>query len=379
MKIVLTTNLLIYFIAALLCSCDNKKQTADQELAGSESAFPNKLDSILVEKDYQDGEVYAEPDHFRNKIDSVSPSLSKWGFIQEDEQSLNNQAAFNKHWWLKIFQRKRNSDTTNFPLAKDLSSIKTIRQFTFKKTWKFVIEEWQLENGHAARKWLKIAISTKSLDNVKPPRVYWIEGDKMYFIMATAAVDWLEHGDELVELFSGRKRSFISLFNQPLDVTKYKRKQGGANSGGASQRPYLYRPDTVGTYYNYFFFHKLRVRFIEESFRGLNVRTYIHGKEIGWYEKVIEEFIAIKSKLPDPLLGHLNLVGKDRNYLLDYLGNHYIAMKDIMVYQHNGDILILHLKDKKVDWFNCIRTTLKLESGGDLPEELKYFEERVPK
>ena len=171
MKIVLATHLLIFFLAALLCSCDNSKQATDQELAGSESAFPNKLDSILVEQEYQDGEVYAEPDHFRNKIDSVSPSLSKWGFIQEEEQSFNNQAAFNKHWWLKIFQRKRNSDSTNFPLAKDLSSIKAIRQFTFKKTWKFVIEEWQLENGHAARKWLKIAISTKSSDNVKPPRV----------------------------------------------------------------------------------------------------------------------------------------------------------------------------------------------------------------
>jgi len=250
MKIALTTHLLIFFIAALLCSCDNSKQAADQELAGSESAFPNKLDSIPVEKDYQDVEVYTKPDHFRNKIDSVSPSLSKWGFLQEEEQSFNNQAAFNKHWWLKIFNRKRNSDTINYPLSKDWSSIKAIRQFTFKKTWKFVIEEWQLENGHAASKWLKIAINTKSLDNVKHPRVFWIEGDKMFFIIATAAVDWLEHGDELVELFSGRKRSFISLFNQPLDVTEYKRKQGGANSGVATQRPYLYQPDTVGAYYN---------------------------------------------------------------------------------------------------------------------------------
>ena len=159
-----------------------------------------------------------------------------------------------------VFQkRKSNADTTNFPVARDWASIKSIRQVIFKRDWRYILEKWQFDDDHSARDWLNIALKNKKLDDFKPPRVFWIEGNNMYFIMATAAKDWIEHSDELIESFSGKKRSFLSVFNAPLDVFKYK-KGNGANSGVETEEPYYYKPDTIGTYYNYFFFYKLRSR-----------------------------------------------------------------------------------------------------------------------
>ncbi|MGL1889656.1 MAG: hypothetical protein OCD76_24290 [Reichenbachiella sp.] len=235
--------------------------------------------------------------------------FSEWGFSLKKERTLTTKSDWERHWWFNIFLKNRRRDTTNFPLTKDWQTIKEIRQYTIKKTWNIVIEEWQIESEQAAQRWLSIIIKTQRLDDHKPPRAYWIAGDKLYFIMTTAAQDWFAHSDELVQLFSGSNKRFLNLFNDPLDLATYKK--GNAANGSTRQgEPYLLKPDTVGTYYDYFWFKKLRREYsAQQSFSGLNIRTYIYGLEIGTFEEVAEELIGVKSRLEDPLLRKLNLVG----------------------------------------------------------------------
>lgn len=328
---------------------------------------------------HRNGEFYQKPDPFREQIDDATTSMFlEWGFKLEKESTLDKLSDFEQHWWLKIFKKERSEDTSNFPKSKDWKTIKSIRQFTFKKKWQVVIEEWQLKDEQAARSWLNIAVRTQRLDGQKPPREYWIEGDKIYFVMTTTAHDWFEYGGELIEFFSGRSPRFLNLFNRPFDLKAYK-KGNGANSGSRNGKPYLIKPDTVGTYYEYFWFYKLRARYpVQQSFDGLIIGTYIYGEEVGQYDKVDEELIYLKSKLEDPRLKHqLNLVGKSKVYLINQLGMNYLKFKDLIIYQYNRDLLILHISEDKIDWFNYVRTNLKLESGTDLPEELKYYSERA--
>ena len=126
---------------------------------------------------------------------------------------------------------------------------------------------------------LQIAGNTQRLDDHKPPRIYWIEGNKMYFIMATAAVDWFEHIDNLVEIITGKKRLLINVMNDPIRLAEYKKKKRGANSGIIGQKSYFYKPDTAGIYYQYFWFHELRPKYREDAVHGVKIVVYIYGEE----------------------------------------------------------------------------------------------------
>ncbi len=313
----------------------------------------------------------------KSKIELVSPLFISWGFQREKSMTLTEKADFDKHWLLKIFKRYKVDEAKYHPTSKDWSSLKSIHQETFKKNWRYVIEEWQLTDTHAARKWLKIALNSTKLDDAKPPRLPWIEGNKMYIVMATAARDWFEHSDELIEKLTSNNRALVELFNKPLDLVDYKKKKRGSNSSPWTKRAYYYQPDSIGTYFNYFYFQQLMPRYsTEDLFEGLVVKTYIYGREIGNYENVSEELIGIKSKLEDLDLGSLNIVGLAQDDLLDRFN--ISPSENYIVKEHNGDLLIIHFENGKVNWFNYLRSNLDL-SNDPLPEELKYFEEVIPK
>ena len=364
--------LLISVLNLFLIACQNTEQNRDAIRADTTSQGPDPISNEAPDISIPD-----PSDTLRQRINSSALFLLDSGFDIKEVLITKNE-ELREHWWLKAFFKRKNVDTTHFPANKDWAEIQSIRQFNFERGWKVVIEEWQLSDHWAARKWLDMAIDNKRLDNFKPPRVFWVEDDKLYFIMATSAQYWNEYGETLISNFSGRTRFSIDFFNRPFDPKGYKR-LSGANSGVANDWPYLIKPDTIGTYFNYFWFHKLRQKYREKSFQGLNVRTYIFGEEIGYYNEVEEELIGVKSQLEDPDLGLLNLVGKDKAYLLNNLGSRFVSIEDLIIYQHNGDLLILHLMDDRVDWFNYLRTTLKIESGQDLPAELKYYSENVPR
>jgi hypothetical protein len=361
----------------------NKSLTADQFEVACKILQTIRLRSRRFSDDYfksyRNGQLFKEPDPFKNQVEDATTALfSAWGFSLEEQTTLDKLSDYEQHWWLKIFHQHHHEDTSLYPKAKDWQAIKAIRQFAFKKNAQVVIEEWQLENVQAARSWLDIVERTIQLDEHKPPRFYWIDGSKMYFIMADTAEDWFAYSNQMIEFFSGKEQKLLSFFNQPLDLKAYK-KANGAHSGGRNVTPYLIKPDTIGTYFNYFYFRKLRDRYpTKQSFRGLVIGTYIYGEEIGYYEQVVEELISVKSRLEDRDLKKLNFVGKHKKDVVDLLGTDYLTSNELMIYQHHGDLLILQLEDDKILWFNYIRTKLHLESSDDLPKELQYFAESIP-
>ncbi len=330
-------------------------------------------------KAYDSGRLYTEkPDVFGHRVSLRSRELSHWGFTLETKKELLTMSDFGRHWWLKIFQGSRIRNHKHLPQEEDWQNIKSIRQVSFKKTWKFFIEEWEFENAKAARSWLKIAVKSKRLDDSKPPRAFWLEEGRMYVVMASAAQDWFEHGNELTELMAGKKRGLLEIFNEPIDLIEYK-KGNLSNSGAGAKRPYYHQPDTSGIYYRYFWFHHLRRRFSNREIESNStiLLTYIHGDSIGNYHHVSEELIAVKSGLPDSRLKHLNLVGLDKESVQKYYGFKK-GYKDLLWEKHDGDLLIVHFRNDTVDWFNFVRTNFGDQTPILLPEELEYFDERIP-
>ena len=193
---------------ALLNSCANPKPVdRNEEVAILAESDSTAASGPREQQDY-------DPDQFLLRIDRASLLLSDWGFYKEQEVVFRTREDLSSHWWLTIFDRKSGMDTSHFPSVTDWQDIRQIRQFTFKKNWKYVVEEWQFSDQQAARSWLNVALNTRRLDDQKPPRIYWIEEDKMYFIMATAAYDWFEYSNELIRAFSGREVADIHLTNE---------------------------------------------------------------------------------------------------------------------------------------------------------------------
>lgn len=324
---------------------------------------------------YDSGKYYnPSPDLFKAKLSLRSRELSKWGFEFEGENLFQERIDFQQHWWLKIFRSRRNTRQSDFlPTDRDFSKIKSIKQFTYKKNWKFIIEEWKLDSEKSAKRWLQIAVKTKDLDDAKPPRVFWREGANLYFVMATAARDWFEHGNELAELISSKKRGLLKLFNEPLDLPKYKA-ETNANSGIKTKKEYHYQPDTIGSHYRYFWFHHLRGKFREEAATDLSIHSYVYGNTIGNYSEVTEELISVKSRLPDPKLQNFNLVGMSKEDIEEYYGFSN-GLGDLRWEKHNDDLIVLHFQDNLVEWFNYVHTNLGDQHFYLLPGELHNFEE----
>lgn len=184
--------------------------------------------------------------------------------------------------------------------------------------------------------------------------------------------------DEQAEGIPDKEQSLIDLFNHPLDLKKYKLKKRGANSSVITPQPYYYQPDTTGSYFSYFWFQQLRSQYpADQLFDGLVIKTFIYGEEIGTYKEVSEELIGIKSRLADPDLGGLDLVGKDMNFLESELGLTINFEEQYIIERHNSRILIIYVDNQKVQWFNYLHTSL--QPNVEIPEALLYFEEQVPK
>ena len=173
--------------------------------------------------------------------------------------------------------------------------------------------------------------------------------------------------------------ALIHLFEDPIDLRTYKIKKRGANSSATRKRTYFHQPDTVGTHYKYFWFHNYRRDpAITNAHDAVMVNTYIYGDTITTYEEVNEALISIKGMVEDPDLGRLNVVGLTRPEVHERFGEAQITFKDLYVYEHRKDILILSFQEDQVAWFNFVRTNLELASIEDLPPELKYHNERIP-
>lgn len=318
--------------------------------------------------------------NFESMLDKVEDSLFIWGYQTKSEKLFSTKELYQSHWLLKnyfnehlVASRKKMYPKAKFPTSSSWQDLASVKQVVFAKGSSYTIEEWTLNSEKAAYDWLDIALDAKYLDNEKPPRIFWIEGNKMYFIMATASSDWSLHGHDLIKLFTGKTRWLIQLLNRPLEIKEFKRKAVDANGGVRHDPSFYYKPDTIGTYYEYFWFHALRRKYGEnKSVDYLYVVTYIYGEKIGWYNKVDEALISIKAKASHHSLGTIDLVGKFREDIEHLYGKTHLEHKDTDVYHHNKSFLILHYIEGKVDWFRYVKTNLTLVEINELPTN--YFE-----
>lgn len=183
----------------------------------------------------------------------------------------------------------------------------------------------------------------------------------------------LEPGKSIAE----KKGRISKLITNPINLKIFKTYAGSANGRVKNQLPFYYKPDTIGTYYEYFWFHALRRKFGEnKSVHYLFVETYIYGDKVGHYTAVEETLISIKAKVSHYSLGSINLVGKSRNELEFLYGLPHFQYLKRDVYYHQNSFLILSYKDEKIDWFRYIKTNLSLEEADELP--MNYFEYGSP-
>ena len=174
-----------------------------------------------------------------------------------------------------------------------------------------------------------------------------------------------------------KKGRLNKLIINPLNLAYFKKYAGSANGRVKNQLPFYYKPDTIGTYYEYFWFHALRRKFGEnKSVDYLFVETYIYGDKIGQHNKVEEELISIKAKVAHYSLGTINLVDKPRNEIEFLYGLPHFQRLQKEVYYHQKAFLILAYKDDKIAWFRYIKTNLSLEEADELPSY--YFEYGSP-
>jgi len=99
----------------------------------------------------------------------------------------------------------------------------------------------------------------------------------------------------------------------------------------------------------------------------------MYGEKIGTYRDAGEELISVKARINDPDLGILDLVGNSKTQVEEYFGKFYMQKDDLMVYTLNKTILVIQIKDKKVEWFHFIKLNMAIDDINMLPEELLSY------
>lgn len=138
-------------------------------------------------------------DRLKELVDRGVDSLKYWGF-QPHGKLIDTVDNLQSHWYLKAFLSNRRDTGVFIPKDIDYSKIITIRNTTFKKNWKIIIEQWEMQDETAANRWMEIINNNTRNQYTKPPKRAWQEGKYIYFVMATAAHDWFEYGDDLIEV-----------------------------------------------------------------------------------------------------------------------------------------------------------------------------------
>jgi len=275
--------------------------------------------------------------------------LISWGFTADPEGIVEvDPGLYNKHWWLKHFFKRNSHRVDSMPSVSDFEQIQRIRQVSFKKGWKWVFEEWEFADRDAAERWLQLIVLNHDMDGQKPPREFWMINNRIYFLMATAAKDWFEHGEDLVRIMTGRKRGLIRLLFNPFVLEKFKKRKGGSNSSTSGKSIEWYEPEYEGFYYYYLLFNTPRR--LPETVRFRDFRLYVYklGKDPGFYEDRNEILIGVESKFRDPDLRRLDLVETTIQVINEYLGSPQYEMDGLWVYNYGERWLLLEHDEKEI-------------------------------
>jgi hypothetical protein len=188
------------------------------------------------------------------------------------------------------------------------------------------------------------------------------------------------------EPVSEERARLEELLANPIDLVSYKAEYGTSNSGHASQHDLFFRPDTVGFYYRYMLFHKLRsvlpTRPSESDlFENFRLITYKYGDSPGNFYDSDEELIAIECAMENETLGELDLVGLGPHEIKKRFGKpDRSEMLDDLYYSNQTVLTINYTRlwddpadSWRVNWFKLVRVSPEFDLSNPLPEFLKSY------
>ena len=188
------------------------------------------------------------------------------------------------------------------------------------------------------------------------------------------------------EVLSPERIKLEELLNNPLDLENYKTEYGTSNNGAAATRDLYYQPDTMGFYYRYMLFHKLRnvlVSHPSESdlFYKFQIVVYKFGETVGDFYDANEELIAIECAMENETLGDLNLYGMENVEVEQKFGEPDRVEEMQSFYVNDNAVLSLHytlMSDSmneriKVDWFKLVHINSTFSLNKKIPDYLLNY------
>lgn len=176
------------------------------------------------------------------------------------------------------------------------------------------------------------------------------------------------------------------LLSNPIDLASYKAEYGKSNSGNANPEEVYFQPDTIGFYYQFMLFYKLR-KMLEshpsesDLFRDFRLITYKYGDNPGYFNDTNEELIAIECAMKNETLGELDFVGMGKVEFEEKYGVPDRINIMQAVYVFNQTVLSLHYVSTKdipgdrikVDWFKLVQVNDKFVLDEALPVYLTEY------
>ncbi|GEM_PF-6732623 len=167
---------------------------------------------------------------------------------------------------------------------------------------------------------------------------------------------------------------FDSLMEYPIDLQEFKRVKRGALNGAGGPPDFRMKPNQNGFYYCFKLFTKRPPHINEGDYlQGLVLTVYRFGEDIGYYSDTNEVFIGIKSRFQDEDLGSLNIVGQTLKEVQKNFSGKAIVDNELVLIPSRHNLLVLHMKEGRVEWFNYVKLGFELTAMEQLPDQLKRF------
>lgn len=162
-----------------------------------------------------------------------------------------------------------------------------------------------------------------------------------------------EEPQQVVKEIQPKRFNIDSFLQKPFDLYEFKKKKGGANSGGANVNNNYFKPKYKGFYYRFFLFGGTgRCYFGKKTMAKVNGFKMITYKPFGEYEREYldpkEELIYLRAFCNYKELPQLAFVGFDTTYAVNKLGNYTFKRKEWLIYTSNKKALVLKTKGSTV-------------------------------
>lgn len=325
----------------LNCSGNLENNTEDSENKQKDSTLISMPDTLFSRPEFE------SLDDFEKLIDKCSDSLLAWGFMPETNAPIHLSVEdYKKHWYLRHFYKSGHVLMDTVPSEKQLQEM-TIRQISYKRNWKWILEEWEFTSRDEAEIWLYLIQRNHRIDDGKPPRALWLNGNKLYFVVATAAVDWSESKNLLIPMLTGHSTNLIRLLFQPIDIVEFKKKKGISNSSPANYKD-KYKSAKQGFHYLYTLFKTPSNLPETVRFTGFKLYSYKFGNQGGDFFDQNELLVGLKATYEDPDLGMLDWVGKSLDDFIQVYGEPTFKQQYKVAYYYLERAIVLKIDNDRI-------------------------------